>query len=186
MSEIAPEIKKIQQQYKSDLKKQAEEIQRIYKEHKVNPFHTFLIFLIQLPIIIALYKVFLSGFGKEILDKEIYSFFPKPEAVNLIFLGLIDLSKKSFLFALVVAFVQIFQAKFSSHHLPPQQISSQKSQLETFQKIFQRQITFISPLITFLVLMLFPSIVALYWLTTLIFSFFENFLAQKFYERENS
>ena len=62
LSEIQPEIKKLQQQYKDDKQKQAQALMELYKEKKVNPMSGCLPLLIQLPILIALYQVCLNVF----------------------------------------------------------------------------------------------------------------------------
>ena len=53
----APEMKKIQQQYKSDRQKQSEELMKFYKENKINPYAPCLPIVFQLPIFFSLYFV---------------------------------------------------------------------------------------------------------------------------------
>lgn len=55
MQKVQPKIKEIQQKYKDDRAKLNEEVMKIYKEHKVNPFGSCLPLLIQMPVMIALY-----------------------------------------------------------------------------------------------------------------------------------
>lgn len=57
MQQIQPKIKEIQDKWKSkDPKKMQEEIMKLYKEHNVNPAAGCLPLLIQMPILIALYR----------------------------------------------------------------------------------------------------------------------------------
>jgi len=187
IAEISPQIKEIQQKYKKDLKKQAEEIQKLYKKHKINPFSSFLLLLIQIPILIALYKVFLSGFSEEILQKDLYSFVKKPEEIHTFFLGFLNLSQKNYLFALFVALVQFLQSKLTSKNtFKEKDFASEKEKkiFEITQKV-QKQMIFIMPIFTFFILSTLPSIIALYWVTTTLFSLLEYFLAKKIYERKN-
>lgn len=58
MSEIQPEMKKIQDKYKNDPQKSQQEIMKLYKEHGVNPLGGCLPMLIQMPILFALFYVF--------------------------------------------------------------------------------------------------------------------------------
>ena len=60
MSKIGPEVKKLQKKYKNDPKKLQEETMNLYKEHGVNPFGGCLPLLLQMPILLALYNVFLT------------------------------------------------------------------------------------------------------------------------------
>ncbi len=188
MSEISPQIKEVQQKYKKDLKKQAEELQKLYKKHKINPSHTFLLFFVQIPIIIALYKVFLSGFSQEILQKEVYSFIKVPRDVNTLFIGILNLSQKNPLFAMFVATVQFFQTKFNSKNIPQQKnfSSEREKKIFEFSQMFQKQMNFFMPLFTFFILSTLPSIIGLYWLTTNLFSFLEYFIVKRIYKKEAS
>lgn len=58
MQEIQPELKKVQDKYKSDPQKAQEEIMKLYKEKGVNPMGGCLPLIIQLPILWALFYVF--------------------------------------------------------------------------------------------------------------------------------
>ena len=53
----APEMKAIQQRYKSDRQKQSEELMKFYKENKINPYAPCLPIVFQLPIFFSLYFV---------------------------------------------------------------------------------------------------------------------------------
>jgi YidC/Oxa1 family membrane protein insertase len=56
-------MKKIQQKYKDDRQKQSEELMKLYKEHKTNPLSSCFPILAQAPIFFALFTV-LNGIGK--------------------------------------------------------------------------------------------------------------------------
>lgn len=56
MQELQPKIKQIQELYANDQQKQAEEMQRIYKETGFNPMAGCLPMLIQMPIFIILFR----------------------------------------------------------------------------------------------------------------------------------
>jgi YidC/Oxa1 family membrane protein insertase len=58
MSEIQPEVKKIQDKYKNNPQKSQEEIMKLYKEKGASPLSGCLPLLIQWPIFIALYYAF--------------------------------------------------------------------------------------------------------------------------------
>ena len=61
MQEFQPQIKKLQEKYKNDRTKLAEEMQKLQKEHGVNPLGGCLPLLVQLPVFIGLFHV-LRGF----------------------------------------------------------------------------------------------------------------------------
>ena len=63
LQRFAPQMKEIQQKYKTDKAKQNEELMKFYKENKINPAASCLPLLAQFPIFIALYYT-LRGFAK--------------------------------------------------------------------------------------------------------------------------
>ena len=66
MNLLAPELKKIKDSGASK-EEQAKQTFELYKHHKTNPFSGCLLILIQIPIIFALYYVFLKGIIEEVL-----------------------------------------------------------------------------------------------------------------------
>src|SRR3989440_149188 len=63
MQKLQPEVKRLQAKYKGgDRQKMNEEMMKLYKEHQVNPLGGCLPLLLQLPIFLALYRVF-AGCG---------------------------------------------------------------------------------------------------------------------------
>ena len=80
MREIEPELEKIKKDFPNK-EEQAKKTFELYKTHKINPLSGCLVLIVQLPILIALYKVFYSGL---VFDENLmYSFVHYPE--NLIF-----------------------------------------------------------------------------------------------------
>ena len=61
LQDLQPKIKEVQERFKEDKTRQAKEVMDIYKKEKINPFSGFLLLLIQLPILFALFRVF--GWG---------------------------------------------------------------------------------------------------------------------------
>jgi len=60
MTALQPKMKEIQKKHKDDRQKQSEEMMKLYKEHKTNPLASCLPLLAQAPIFFALFRV-LSG-----------------------------------------------------------------------------------------------------------------------------
>lgn len=60
MQEIQPQIKELQTKYKNDPQKSQAEMMKLYKENNVNPFSGCLPLVIQMPILFALYYVFMG------------------------------------------------------------------------------------------------------------------------------
>lgn len=175
MKRLAPKIKEIQENHKDDKGKQSKAIMEIYREHKVNPFSGFLMILIQLPILIALYSVFLKEITAESLNHYLYSFIFKSEIINRQFLGLVDLNKRNLIIVVLASLAQYFQGKLSL----PKNGKSIKD-LSPAEAI-GRQMIFVAPALTFVFLYSFglPSAVGLYWLTTSVFSVIQQIAINK-------
>jgi YidC/Oxa1 family membrane protein insertase len=63
LTALQPEMKKIQLKYKDDRQKQSEELMKLYKTHKTNPLASCFPILAQAPIFLALFQV-LNGIGR--------------------------------------------------------------------------------------------------------------------------
>jgi len=61
LQKIQPLMKEIQTKYKDDRQRQNQELMKLYKDYKINPMGGCLPLVLQIPILFALYKVFLSA-----------------------------------------------------------------------------------------------------------------------------
>ena len=110
MSRLQPKIKEIQKKYKDEKEKQAQAMMELYKKEKINPFSGCLPLLIQLPLLIALYRVFWKGFESGEMH-WLYSFVPYSGAINPTFLGIMNLDEPSKALAIIAGITQYFQSK---------------------------------------------------------------------------
>ncbi|EKD23895.1 MAG: hypothetical protein ACD_81C00155G0002 [uncultured bacterium] len=173
MQKIAPTIKDLQKKHKDDKQKQVNEMMALYKEHKVNPFSAFfLLLVVQLPILLAMYKVFTTGL-KTMPQELLYSFVPHVDALNFSFIGLIDLSEKNVLLILLTAIAQYYQAKLT---IPKSNKAFKDLEMA---EMMGRQMMYMGPILTVVVLMTMPSAIALYWLTTTLFSVGQQVIINK-------
>lgn len=179
MQRLAPKIKEIQKNHKTDREKQAKAMLDLYREHKVNPMSGFLLLLVQLPVLIALYRVFLKGLSNEALG-ALYLFVSRPDVLNHYFFGAIDLSQRSILIVVLAAVVQFFQGKLS---LP--KTNNNAGELNTAERI-GRQMVYLGPVIAIIFLINLPSAIALYWLTTSAFSVIQQIAINKRLEQKNA
>lgn len=56
MQALRPEMDKIKEKYKSDMQKQSQEMQELYRKHNINPLGGCLPMFVQLPIMMGLYR----------------------------------------------------------------------------------------------------------------------------------
>ena len=73
---IQPLISKIQEEYKDNRQMLGIKMLEIYKEHKLNPFSSILLMIIQIPIVFALYFVFANGGLPSVKVEDLYSLNP--------------------------------------------------------------------------------------------------------------
>jgi YidC/Oxa1 family membrane protein insertase len=57
MQKLQPEMKRLQNQYRSDRQKLNEEMMKLYQEHKVNPLASCFPLLLQMPVFIIMFRV---------------------------------------------------------------------------------------------------------------------------------
>jgi YidC/Oxa1 family membrane protein insertase len=143
----APEMKAIQQRYKSDRQKQSEELMKFYKENKINPYASCLPIVFQIPIFISLFFV-LKDFEKEI--------FPKYSESSLDWLGLVDITepvKDGWGPVLIAVYVA-------------SQLTSTYLMSTSMQSKAQRYMIMVLPVVFLPFILNFPSGLMIYWLTT--------------------
>src|SRR5690606_26692144 len=85
----------------------------LYKEKNINPFSSLVVILIQLPIIFALYFVFLRSGLPSLNEDLLYSFIPRPGSIDMNFLGMLDITGKSIILALGAGLSSFLQIRFS-------------------------------------------------------------------------
>ncbi|MDQ6927981.1 MAG: YidC/Oxa1 family membrane protein insertase, partial [Actinomycetota bacterium] len=67
LQRVQPELKRLQAKYKDDKQKLNEEMMKFYKENHVNPFGSCLPLLIQMPVLIVLYRLIIGLTGSAII-----------------------------------------------------------------------------------------------------------------------
>jgi YidC/Oxa1 family membrane protein insertase len=174
MAEIGPELSEIKEKYKGNSEEQARRTLALYKEKGVNPFSGILVIIIQLPIIFALYQIFL--YFPDVDANLLYSFVSAPEFVNTNFLGLIDITAKSAIIALLAAASTYFQFKVS---MKGQREPQGTSFGDNLTRSMQKQMKYFFPVIVFFISYNISGAIALYWLTTNIFSIGQELFIKK-------
>jgi YidC/Oxa1 family membrane protein insertase len=167
MNILAPELSKIKASGASK-EEQAKQTFDLYKKHNTNPFSGCLLVLIQIPIIFALYYVFYKGIKFD--GGLLYSFVHIPEHMNMIFLGLLDISKKSFILAILAGVSQYLQAYFMPQPVPvPKTDNSSDSFADSFTKSMGMQMKYVFPFIVAFIAYRISGAIALYWITSNLF-----------------
>ncbi len=143
----APEMKAIQQRYKTDRQKQSEELMKFYRENKINPYASCLPIVFQIPIFIALFFV-LRDF-----EEEIFPNFPES---SLDWLNLVDITENTRAgwgpLLLVIYVIS--------------QLTSTWLMSTSMQSTAQRVLIMVLPIFFIPFILNFPSGLMIYWLTT--------------------
>ncbi len=170
INKLQPKMKEIQKKYKNK-EEQAKAMMELYQKHKVNPMAGCLPILIQLPLLIALYQVFINGLKPEALS-ALYSFIPSPESLNVMFLGLIDLSQRNIFLALLAGFFQFIQSKM----IMPKNLNTKKGKSDSmdFASIMSKQMLYFMPLITIFIAWSLPAALPLYWIVITLFGILQQ------------
>ena len=170
LTALQPHMKAIQKKYKDDRQKQSEEMMKLYKEHKTNPFASCFPILAQAPIFFALFWV-LNGIsqnkphgllkGEYLVSAQSASFFGAP--LSDTFLGADVTSTKIIAIALIIfmsATTFTTQRQLMVKGMP--KMDSSNNMMLQQQKIM----LYLFPIIFAVTGVNFPVGVLIYWSTT--------------------
>ena len=177
LQELQPKIDEIKKKYANNKEEQGRAMMQLYKEEKVNPFSSCLPLLIQLPFLWAVFMVFRAGLSGKSLDL-VYSFIHRPEIINTMSLGFIDLAKPNVILAVLAGLAQFWQAKMMTTKRP--EVRGNGAKDEDMMAIMNKQMVYIMPALTVFIGLSFPGGLALYWLiTTLLTALQQLYLFKK-------
>jgi YidC/Oxa1 family membrane protein insertase len=148
----------------------------IYRKHKINPFASFGMILVQIPIFIGLYSIFSSSF--ESFDPNLlYSFTPLPTEQVDPFLWGIDLRAKSYVLAGVAAFSQHLAGRFL---LASSQIPEGEGFQADFSKAMRSMSLYFMPIMTFIFSAAVTAALPLYWAVGSVFTIAQELYLRRF------
>jgi YidC/Oxa1 family membrane protein insertase len=159
LNDLQPKIEELKRQHQGDKVALSQATMNMYKENKVNPFSSCLPLLVQLPFLWAVYRVFRDGVSNK-LDL-VYSFISRPESMNLISLGFLNLGKPNVYLAVLAGLAQFWQAKMMMTKRPP--ISTPGSKDESMAAIMNKQMLYFMPALTVFIGLSLPGGLTLYW-----------------------
>ncbi|MDO8564592.1 MAG: YidC/Oxa1 family membrane protein insertase [bacterium] len=175
------ELNRIKERFKGNREEQGRAILAFYKEKGINPFMGILPVLIQIPIVIGLYYVFYKGGLPGVNEELLYSFVPVPP-VDMHFFG-IDISEKSILLAVLTGASQFLQGHFASPP-PPAPSSGKPSFQEDLARGMRLQVKYVLPLIMAFVAYQVSGAVALYFITSNLFTVCQELYLRKKFKKE--
>lgn len=183
---IQPKIEALKEKYKDQKEVLAKETMLLYKNEKINPFASCLPLLIQFPIIIAVYRVFMSGL--KVNDfQALYGFVSSPTVINTTMFGIswLDLSKPLIFLGVLAGVAQFWQSRILMSKTRLHKINDSKKE-PGIPEMMNKQMMYMMPIITIVISASLPGGLALYWLVMTLFSVFEQYIANKSLDRKNS
>ena len=187
--EIQPVLLKMQEKYKDNQQKLAEEMQKLYQKEQVNPFAGCLLLLIQLPIIYAMFFAIaepVKFMYPEIITpevtagieeyanmgayKELYYIVNKTELLNTNFIGL-DLGQVPTANSWVTWIIPLLSglATYLSSYISMRQTRNAGASNEQSESMQKNMMIMMPLLITFISFKV-PLGMALYWFTNTVIS----------------
>lgn len=176
LTKLHPEIKRVQIDHKHDKQAAARAVMALYKEHKINPLSGFVPLLVQLPLIFGLFQIFRLDFSNGVTS-GLYSFVARPEHIDTVFLGFMNLTEPSAALAALTGLAQFLQSKITFKKYPHQ--GENQDNKPDFQRIMRTQMTYVMPLVITFIALSFPAGLALYWFTTTVFSAVQQYFINK-------
>jgi YidC/Oxa1 family membrane protein insertase len=165
MNEIQPKMKEIQTKYKSDPQTMQMKMTELYKEEKYNPASGCLILIVQLPIILAFFKVMREPAKFVFTTPGVY------EAINKTFLWIPNLENPDpyiWGLPLLAALTTFFQSKtMASPSSDPKQQST------------QQMMTMFLPVMIFFAARGFAAGLALYWVLSNTFTIVQQVITNR-------
>lgn len=171
IARMQPDLDRIKKEY-PDKQEQAKRTMELYKEQKTSPFSGCLVMLIQLPVIFALYYVFLGGFSDTSL---LYSFIGNPGTLNTTFFGLLDITKPHIILAILAGLSQFIQMRISFSGPKPTGSDSASN----MTRMMQTQMQYILPIMIIFIGTKLSGAVALYWITSNVVGAIQEYYIRK-------
>jgi YidC/Oxa1 family membrane protein insertase len=159
LQDLQPKLEELKKKYTDNKAELSRATMALYKENKVNPFSSCLPLLIQLPFLLAVYRVFRAGIASDL--SLVYPFIYKPELINTISFGFLNLAKPSIYLAVLAGLAQFWQAKMLSTKKPP--INTPGSKDESMTAIMNKQMLYFMPALTVFIGISLPGGLTLYW-----------------------
>lgn len=165
LRDLKPELDGLKKKYKDKKQLQREQL-NLYKKHGINPAAGCLPYLLQFLILIALYRVFMHFIQTGKINST---------TVVMDFLWL-NLAKPDpyYLLPILAGVSQLVLALMMN----PKKTEKPKKESEEMAEAMQKQMIFVMPLMTVVIAVKLPSGLALYWLTTTLFSIFQQKIFQ--------
>lgn len=185
IKDIQPELDKLKKKHAKDKTKLQQAQMELYKKYNINPLSGCLPYIVQIGLLILLYRVLLDFIGQT----EINGITIHPQFLWL------DLQKPDQLFILPILaalsqlFLSLMIAPGAEHRdiIPNdskkkkvQEANKKEEDMAEMAQTMQKQMLFFMPIMTGFIAMRFQSGLALYWVATTVFSIVQQYYVSGF------
>lgn len=198
MMDVQPKLKELQKKYKNDKEKLSRETLALYKKHHINPAAGCLPLIVQMTLLITLYRVIMnSSYNHTIAvdPNHLYAFVSFPQTIDPLFLNVMRLAEPSIVLAVITAAAQFYQMKMMQPKVSSTDTTAKNAKgtknngaedLPDFASILQKQMLFIVPIMTLFIGMKFPSGLTLYWFASTVFMIAQQWWTMRDHAHENT
>lgn len=183
MQQLQPKLNALKAQYKDDKQGFSQATMALYKDNKVNPLASCLPLLIQLPILLALYRVLIIGI-KSVDTSLLYHFVPHASTISPLAFGFLNLSPPSYVLAVLAGAAQFWQTKMLQVPQPP--VASDGAKDEQMMSMVNKQMLYFMPVITVIIGIRLPAGLTLYWLVTTLLTVLQQWYIFRGLDREQA
>ena len=184
MNSVQKDLNAIKEKYKDSKEEQSKKTLEYYKEHNINPFAGFFILLIQLPIIIGLYRIFLKSGLPQINTSFLYSFVSAPLVINMNFLNLINISQKSLVLAVIAGITTYFQISLANKSQESSSTSGQSNIQADFARAMSINMKYFFPVLVVFISWSISAALSLYWITNNLFAIGQEIYIKNKYHKK--
>jgi len=180
VKKIQPELKKLQKKHGNNKKAYQQSQMELYKKYNVNPLAGCLPQIIQIVILIILYRVFIKFLGQESINGvDINPFFLwfdlRKNDISYVLPVLAGLSQLFFSIMLLPGGETLDIIPNKSSNKKVQKANKKEENVANMAESMQKQMMFMMPLMTAVFAARFPSGLALYWVVSTVASIFQQY-----------
>lgn len=166
MKELEPRIAEIKEKYKDKNDEQARKMVELFRDANVNPLSSITLLFIQIPIVFALYFAVNGGGGVPlpgINTALLYSFIAIPSAPSMLFLGIVSITAKNIVLAILAGATQFIHSQLAMPKLAPRDPKAEPNFKEDLNRSMQMQMRYMMPVIIIFISYGASAAIALYF-----------------------
>lgn len=179
LQDLQPKLDELKALHKDNKEALAKAMMELYAKEKVNPLSSCLPILVQIPILIALYKVLSDGLHAESLG-ALYAFVQNPGTIDAMFLGKMNLAERSITLAILSGIFQYIQTRMLIARRPPKQVQgTPAAKDEEMLQAMNQSMLYFMPVMTVVIGFSLPGGLTLYWVAMNVVSIIQQYFVFK-------